>query len=320
MQDLIDNLVRFIKSEKGKIAIITHANPDGDAIGSLMGLYLYLKKAGKRVVPVLKDRVPSYLDFVPSISEIKNELEKEFDTIILVDASEFSRTGIEEPPINRIIRIDHHISGKKYSDYDVVVPEAPSTASLILEFAKKYDERLIDSKIKTCIYTGLLTDTASFRHSNSFKWAFSDAYYLVSNGLDVTDIASLVYERKKLKTLKLLGKVLSEIFLKDGVAFIVIKRSLLEELGLDRSETEGFVNYPLSVDQAIVGVSVTEIGEKEWRISLRGKNKVNLAKVAETFGGGGHFNAAGCSIRGELDNVINLLVETINTYKIEKGA
>ncbi len=316
MQDKFLNLVKFLRETQAKIGLITHVNPDGDAIGSLLGFYLFLKKAGKDVVPILNDRVPSYLDFLPGTVDIKNEIDSETEIIFLLDASEFSRTGLQEPAGKKIIRVDHHISGKNYSEYDIVISEAPSTASIILKFLREYSEALIDKDIKTCIYTGLLTDTSSFRHSNSFKWAFEDAYYLVNNGLDVTGIASLVYERKKLKTLKLLGKVLSEIFVKDGVAFIVIKRSFLVELGLDRSETEGFVNYPLSVEEAFVGVSVTEISDREWRVSLRGKSKVNLAKVAETFGGGGHFNAAGCTINGKLDEVIELIVKTVKEYSI----
>ncbi|MGB9824722.1 MAG: DHH family phosphoesterase [Candidatus Hydrothermia bacterium] len=316
MQDKFVNLVKFLKDTQNKIGLITHVNPDGDAIGSLLGFYLFMKKAGKNVIPILNDKVPSYLDFLPGILDIKNEMDDETEILILIDASEFSRTGLQDPLGKRIIRVDHHISGKNYSEYDIVIPEAPSTASIILKLLREYNETLIDKDIKTCIYTGLLTDTSSFRHSNSFKWAFEDAYYLVNNGLDVTGIASLVYERKKLKTLKLLGKVLSEIFVKEGVAFIVIKRSFLEELGLDRSETEGFVNYPLSVEEAYVGVSITEISDGEWRVSLRGKNRVNLAKVAETFGGGGHFNAAGCTIKGKLDDVIELIVKSVKEYSV----
>jgi len=316
MSKSIDKLVRFLKDYKGKVAIVTHQNPDGDAIGSLLGLYLFLKKAGKSVYPVLKDEVPSYLDFLPGLKEIRNEFEDDSELILLLDASEFSRTGFSEPQDKLIVRVDHHITGKLYSPYDVVIPEAPSTASLVLKIARKYDEELIDVSIKKCIYTGLLTDTASFRHSNSFPWAFKDAYYLVNNGLDVTDIASLVYERKKLETLKLLGRVLSDIILRDGVAVIVIKKEFLEELGLSKNDTEGFVNYPLSVDRALVGVSFIQVGDNEWRVSLRGKNKVNLAKVAEFFGGGGHFNAAGFSAKGNFEKILDELVETIHKFKV----
>jgi phosphoesterase RecJ-like protein len=316
MTKKINNLINLIKNTNGEIGVVSHLNPDGDAVGSLLALYLFLKKIGKKVAPFLKDNVPYFLDFLPGIKEIKKEITPNLDLIFLVDASEYSRTGFPEPSNKIIVRIDHHISGKFYSNYDLVVPEAPSTTSLIMKIVKKYDPSIIDKDIKTCLYTGLLTDTSSFRHSNSFRWAFKDAYYLVNNGLDVTDIASLVYERKKLKTLQLLARSLSTITVKDEVGIILIKREFLEEFGLDKSETEGFVNYPLSIDEAIVGMSMVELDKNIWRVSLRGKNKVNLAKVAETFGGGGHFNAAGCTIKGSEEEVINSVVEAVKKYKV----
>ncbi len=318
MYKKLKNFVEFVKNFDGKIGLISHKNPDGDAVGSLLALYLFLKKAGKDVKPILLDKVPDFLDFLPGVKEIESKLEANtFDLLILLDASEFSRTGFSDPPNKLIIRVDHHISGKKYSPYDIIVTESPSTASLIYEIIKRYDYKLIDKEIKTCIYTGLLTDTSSFRHSNSFRWAFRNAYELVNNGLDVTDIASLVYERKKLKTLQLLGHALSGLTILNNAAFIKITSGMLEYYGLDRSETEGFVNYPLSLEEAIVGVSIIEVEKDIWRVSLRGKNRVNLAKVAEAFGGGGHFNAAGCTIKGKDEEVINALIEKIAEFKIK---
>ncbi|MDI6850569.1 MAG: bifunctional oligoribonuclease/PAP phosphatase NrnA [bacterium] len=316
MTKKVINLVELLKATNGKIGIVSHLNPDGDAVGSLLAFYLFLRKVGKEAIPFLKDNVPYFLDFLPGVNEIRKEMTHDLDLIFLIDASEFSRTGFPEPLDKKIIRIDHHISGKIYSNYDLIIPQAPSTTSLIMKIMKKYDSSKIDKDIKTCLYTGLLTDTSSFRHSNSFKWAFKDAYYLVNNGLDVTDIASLVYERKKLKTLQLLAKALSTITVKEQVGIISVRREFLEEFGLDRSETEGFVNYPLSIDEAIVGISMVEVDNQVWRISLRGKNKVNLAKVAETFGGGGHFNAAGCTLKGSEKDVIDSLISTIKKYKI----
>lgn len=316
MHKKIAQLANFLKTTGGRIGLVTHLNPDGDAIGSLLGLYLFLKKAGKDVTPYMMDKVPSFLDFLPGLNSIKNKLDHNLDLLILLDASEFSRTGFEVPERTPVIRIDHHISGKNYSEFDIIITEAPSTASIILELIQQYDVTLLEIDIKKCLYTGLLTDTSSFRHSNSFRWAFKDAYFLVSNGLDVTDIASLVYERKKLKTLILLARVLSTISIKEGVAFITIRKEFLDELNLDKSETEGFVNYPLSIDEAIVGVSLVEMDRDTWRVSLRGKNKVNLSKVAETFGGGGHFNAAGCTINGNLNEAIEAIVKTVKLYRI----
>jgi len=314
MIEKIKKLVDLIRNERGRIALVTHMSPDGDAVGSLTGFYLFLKKMGKDVDAILKDDVPYFLDFVPGINEIKRDFEGKYDLIFLLDASGFERTGFESAPAPQIIRIDHHISGKIYSEYDLIIPEAPSVGSLILKIIREYDEKLLDQDIKTALYTTLLTDTASFRHANSFKWAFEDAHYLVSNGLDVTHIASMVFERKHLKTYKLLEKALSTLTLDGNIGYIVIRKSFFEEVGANPEEIQGFVSYPLSIIDADVGVRFSEHPENFWRISLRGKGKVNLALVAEELGGGGHFNAAGCRLVGKESEVIHKVLETIRKY------
>lgn len=314
MVEKVKKLVDLIRKEKGRIALVTHISPDGDAVGSLTGFYLFLKKIGKDVDAILKDDVPYFLDFVPGINEIKKDFRGKYDLIFLLDASGFERTGFESAPAPKIIRIDHHISGKIYSEYDLIIPEAPSAGSLILKIIREYDESLLDHDIKTALYTALLTDTASFRHANSFKWAFEDAHYLVSNGLDVTHIASMVFERKHLKTYKLLEKALSTLTLEGNIGYIVIRKSFFEEVGANPEEIQGFVSYPLSIISADVGVRFSEYPENFWRISLRGKGKVNLALVAEELGGGGHFNAAGCRLEGKESEVIHKVLETIRKY------
>jgi len=314
MVEKIRKLVNLIKKENGRIALVTHMSPDGDAVGSLTGFYLFLKKVGKDVDAVLKDDVPYFLDFVPGIKEIKKDFDGKYDLIFLLDASGFERTGFKLPPAPLIIRIDHHISGKAYSEYDLIIPEAPSVGSLILKIIREYDEKLLDQDIKIALYTALLTDTASFRHANSFRWAFEDAHYLVSNGLDVTHIASMVFERKHLKTYKLLERALSTLTLDGNIGYIVIRKSFFEEVGANPEEIQGFVSYPLSIIDADVGVRFSEHPENFWRISLRGKGKVNLALVAEELGGGGHFNAAGCRLMGREHEVVQKVLDTIRKY------
>ncbi len=310
-------VIERLKKENGKILIFTHENPDADGIGSMLGLYNFLKKKGKDVVCGMKDDIPYICNFLPGIEQIKRlPLEEEFDVGILVDAAGVFRAGTE---INakEIIRIDHHIGGEFHGIDDYINPYAPSTTCLIAEILKNWDETSIDKDIATCLYTGLLTDTGSFRYQNVSEETFEIAKFLVSKGANPSYIATMVYERNKLNVLQLLQKTLStlQLFNNGKIAGLIVKREFLKETNTLEEDTEGFVNYARS----IVGVEVGFILiQKEdlltWRCSLRGKGKVDVQKIAKKLGGGGHKDAAGCKLVGEEEEVKNRLVQTIKEF------
>jgi len=307
-------IINRLNKEKGKILVFTHENPDADGIGSMLGLYLFLKKKGKTVECATKDPVPEILDFLPEVESIqKLNSEKEYDLAIIVDAAAVQRAGVEVKA-KEFIRIDHHIGGEFYGGYDTVDTTAPSTTYIVANLLREWEEQLVDKDIATCLYTGLITDTGAFRHNNVDDRAFEMASFLVHKGADPHYIAMMVYERNKLSTIKLLQATLStlELYENGMVASLVVERKMLEKCGAKEEETEGFVNYARSID----GVEVAFIMiQKEdlitWRVSLRGKGNVDVRRIALHFGGGGHRDAAGCRIKGSKEEVKRKLLEVI---------
>ncbi|RMA96058.1 DHH family phosphoesterase [Hydrogenothermus marinus] len=308
MKALIDR----IKREKGKILIFTHENPDADGIGSMLALYEFLKNEGKDVECAMKDPAPAILDFLPNIDKIKKlPNEKTYDLAILVDAAGAFRAGTK---INakEIIRIDHHIGGNKESNYDFIDTYAPSTTFLVAKILRYWNEEKINSNIATNLYTGLLTDTGSFRYNNVDDEAFEMAEFLVKKGADPTYIANMIYERNKLSTIKLLQLTLStlKLYAEGKIASLIVERKYLHETGALEEETEGFVNYARSIDGVEIAFIMIQKEDPDlWRVSIRGKGNIDVREIAEYFGGGGHRDAAGCRIRGKKEEVLNKLVE-----------
>ncbi len=309
-------LVNRLKAEEGRICLVSHEHPDGDAVGSLIGFYSFLKNAGKNVVPVLKDDIPYFLDYLEDWEDVQQELPSEFDLCILLDASDFSRTGFARNFESPIIRIDHHKTGESYSEFDIVEEKAPAVGSLILKLIKKWDESMLSQDIGRALFTAILTDTVSFTHANSLKWAFEDAAYLTAKNIKVNDIGSLVYERKRKVFYDFLERALASLdFAFEGrIAYTVLEKKDFEDIGGDFSDTEGIVRYPISIIGVEAGFSFMEKDYGSWRISARGKGKFDLASLCEEFGGGGHKNAAGCALRGKRDEVIGIFMSTLSKY------
>lgn len=314
-------IIERLKREEREMLIFTHENPDGDAIGSMLGLYLFLKKKGKSVTPAMKDSIPHVYDFLPAHQDIKKlPVDREFDVAILVDAASKERAGAEIKA-KEVIRVDHHIGGKFESLYDYVEVGSPSTTFVITQILRQWDEEAIDREIATCLYTGLITDTGSFRYNNTDERAFETARFLVSKGADPFYISKMVFERNKLSTLQLLQKTLStlELYMEGKVAVLTVFRDFLNQTGSVEEETEGFVNFARGIDG--VEVAILMIQKEDlytWRVSLRGKGNVNVQQIASSLGGGGHKDAAGCRVNGEYVEVKNRLLEAIKQHLPEK--
>ncbi len=308
-------IVEFLKNAKGSILILTHENPDGDSLGSGLALYKFLKKKGKEVYIGSKDEVPHFLDFLPKSNEIiKIPNGRFYDIGIIVDASGFYRAGAEVK-VGKKIRIDHHVGGEFYGKYDYIDPNAPATAVLIYELIKNWDEAAIDEEIATCIYTGLATDTGFFRYSNTDERAFELAKELVRFGADPYYVYTMFSEREKPNKMKLISKVLETLELyEDGqVAGILIFRKFLEETGTSYEDTEGLVNYPRAIEGVKVAFALIEKPEEGiWKVSLRAKGNVNVGRIAERLGGGGHKYASGAKIKTrDYKEALNKLLEAV---------
>jgi len=315
-------IVDFLKNTKGSILILTHENPDGDSLGSGLALYKFLKKKGKEVYIGSKDGVPHFLDFLPGVEEVINPDNKFYDVGIVVDASGFYRVG-KEVKVGKKIRIDHHVGGEFYGMQDYIDPTAPETAALVYEIIKNWDETAIDKDIATCIYTGLATDTGFFRYSNTGEKTFELAKELVSYGADPYYVYTMVMEREKVNKMKLIAKVLETLKLHEEgkVAGITVFKKFLDETGTTYEDTEGLVNYPRSIEGVNVAYALIEKPEEGvWKVSLRAKGDVNVGKIAERLGGGGHKYASGAKIKASsYEEALNKLLQAIKEeLKLEK--
>ncbi len=317
-------LVEFLREIKGSILILTHENPDGDALGSAMALYLFLKKKGKDVTVGCKDRIPHFLDFIPHSEEVVSLPDGRFyDIGIIVDSAGFYRAGIEVKVAKRI-RIDHHVGGEFYGRYDYIDPKAPATASLIYELISAWDESEIDKDIATCIYAGLATDTGFFRYSNTNEYTFELAKKLVHWGADPNYVYRMFAERESLGKMRLISKVLDTLTLyEDGlVAGITIFDRFFKETGTDYSDSEGLVNYPRSLEGVEVAFALIEKPDEGiWKVSLRSKVNVDVSKIAERLGGGGHKYASGAKIEASshqeaLDKLLSEIHKQLELQKI----
>ncbi|NPA52475.1 MAG: bifunctional oligoribonuclease/PAP phosphatase NrnA [Aquificae bacterium] len=303
--------VERLKAEQGKILLTTHENPDGDGIGSMLALYKFLKKKGKNVVCAMKDETPYIYNFLPNVNQIqKLPINKQFDLAVVVDAVGLHRV---KAPVQakEILRIDHHIGGE-FNRFDYVDPTAPSTTYLVAKLLRSWEETQIDKDIATSLYTGLITDTGSFRYNNVDEKTFEMAKFLVKKGADPAYISTMIYERNKPNTLWLLTKTLStlEIHYNGLIASLIVRRDFINETQTKEEDTEGFVNYARCIEGVEVAfIMIQKPDQKTWRVSLRGKGKIPVREIAQEFGGGGHKDAAGCRIQGEEAEVKNRLIQ-----------
>jgi phosphoesterase RecJ-like protein len=245
-----------------------------------------------------------------------------------VDASGFYRIGAEVKAIKRV-RIDHHIGGEFYGEWDYIDYSEPATASIVYKLLKSWDKDCIDQEIAQCLYSGLATDTGFFRYSNTTAEVFEMAKELVQLGADPYKTYVMFSERESLNKMKLISKVLETLTCyEDGlVAGVIILDRFFKETGTEYSDSEGLVNYPRSIEGVEVAFALIEKpDEGVFKVSLRSKGKVDVAKIAERLGGGGHKYASGCKIKAQdyqsaLEMVLSAIKEELySTPGLERTA
>ncbi|ADU96737.1 DHH family phosphoesterase [Thermovibrio ammonificans] len=312
-----EETAELIKGMKGRIAVTTHKNPDGDAVGSSLGWFNFLKKLGKEVKVVYKDPIPYFFDFLPGVEKVEvvgePEVKEEFDWLIITDVSDPKRTGFESINAKKSLVIDHHITAEPFTDYAIVEPEISSTCELSYHIMKLIEPEAIDYSVALPIYTGIVTDTGSFGYSNTSPETHFVAAELMRKGVDPYFVIKNLFERNRINRFKLLELVLKTLSfaLNNRVAHITLYQKFLKETGAYPEEAEGFISYPRSIAGVEVAVFFKEIEEGSWKVSLRSKGKVDVAQVAKKFGGGGHKMAAGYEVKGELKEIQEALFKEL---------
>ena len=303
--------------------VVAHARPDGDSVGSMLALYHMLKTAGKEPLAYSQDAIPENYRFLPGSGEAVFDLPagRIYDAVFLLDCSEPDRVGDRWEEISKagpLVNIDHHISNDRFTDAFLIDAQASSTAELLYRLAVALGWEL-SKEAADCLYTGILTDTGGFCYSNTGRDSLFAAANLVARGADPQWVSENVYESKPLEKIRLLARAVAAMeFQLDGkVGLMIVTLADFATSGALFEHTEGFVDFPRGIRGVQVSVLFTEVAERSYKVSLRSKGRVNIERVARSFGGGGHMNAAACRLEGELADVRRRVLEEIEAVLSE---
>ncbi len=296
----IEDILLEIKKRE-TFLITTHMNPEGDAIGSSLALALALSSIGKKVAVYTLDSVPKTLRFLPFSEKVRQvrRVDERFDAVITVDCGDLERVGFlnkDNIPGDILINIDHHVTNEGFGTLNLV-EEAVASAEIVYQLIKRLGIP-VTAEIATCIYTAIMTETGSFRYSNTNLQAFKISKEMVGFGADPWIIAEHVYNRNSMGRIRLLGMILSGLELTgDGkIAWITVKEKMYQETGTTKEDVEDLINFPRSIEGVEVAVLFRE-SNHDWKVSLRSNGKVDVSSLALEFGGGGHCMAAGFMIK-----------------------
>jgi len=303
----VGDIIKAI-GEAESFVIATHISPEGDAIGSELGLALSLIKMGKRVSVLNTDPVPEFLHFLPGTELVQRveRVDAPHDVLIVVDC-EPARTGLKDldkAPVKMVINIDHHVTNPKTADINWVDPEAAAAGEMVYDLLVAMHAP-IDTAVATNLYTAIFTDTGSFRYSNTDEPALVKSGQLMKYGVSPWEISENVYETKTFGRMKLLGLVLAgiEINGEGSLGWVTIYEDYYKKTGTSAEDTDGFINYPRAIKGVEVAILFREAGAGRVKLSFRSKGRVDVSRLAASLGGGGHPNAAGVHMDGSVEEV-----------------
>jgi len=303
------NILEELKDAK-TVGITGHVRPDGDCVGSTMGLYNFLKENRPDLdVRVYLEKPGDDFNFIPRINEIKNEpdLDLKFDVFIVLDCSSLDRI---EPfaemfiYANKTICLDHHISNTSFADVNLVEPTWSSASEVLFTCL---DENLISKEVATCIYTGIIHDTGVFKYSCTSANTMTIAGKMMEKGIDYSSIIDNSFYAKTYIQNQILGRALLEsvLFYDGKCIFSSVSKELMDFYGVDGKSLGGIVEQLRLTDGVEVAIFMYEIGKGEYKVSLRSKSVIDVSKISTTFGGGGHIRAAGFSAKGSVHSIVN---------------
>ena len=322
MEPTIRKILDRLQAGPG-LAVAAHQNPEADALGSTLALALWLRSSGRDARAYNVDPVPGFLHFLPGAQTITRRIEELGDPklVVVVDCGDLARTG---PAFagwakgRELINIDHHDTNANFGALNLVRSQASSTAEIIYDLITAQGKP-VSSEVAWNLYAGILMDTGSFRFPNTTPHALSVASELVAAGADPARVARETFDTQPQGKLKLLARVLAtmEFNTAGRLAEMVLTQSMFAETQTKAEDAEGFINHLASVEGVKAAVLYREMGPGRWKVSLRarvpndGSPGMDVAKIAEGFGGGGHRLAAGATVNGSLDQVRQLVHERL---------
>jgi len=308
-------LVETLTKPSGTVLCLGHVHPDGDVLGTLFGLGLALGAAGARVTFAGPHPVPESLSFLPGADrwQVWKVAPETFDVIVMTDCPNPDRSeGLihgARGPQSRVLNIDHHPDNRRYGTINWIDPSAAATGEMVFDLVRALGLRLTPA-VALNLFTAIHTDTGSFRYSNTTPRTFRIAAELAAAGADPSLVSDRLYQQRAPDSLVQLGEVLRRVRISDDgqVAWLTVPRGVVSR---ELLEAEDLVGYPRSVRGVKVAVLFTEEELGKVKASLRGKGEVPVNAIAHRFGGGGHANAAGCTIPGTLEEAAAVVLQAV---------
>lgn len=321
----MNQIIQQLKNSR-TVLLASHENPDGDAIGSLLALGLALDLLEKKTILYNPSPIPAVYRFLPSVKRVVRHLRigDSFDTAVILDCGDFERIGhgaaiAAQVPVT--INVDHHVTNTGFGTYQLIDTQACATAEIVYRLIKALDLSF-SRDIAESIYTGILTDTGSFRFSNTSHAAFAICEEMIACGADPYRIAQHVYGKYSLGRIKLLNLALDsiEISRNGRLSLMTVTKEMMTETGTQPEDADGLINYARRIEAVAVAALIQEqannrgsLKKNQFHVSLRSDGTVDVARIAASFGGGGHASASGFSIQAPLadikDRIISLAEE-----------
>jgi phosphoesterase RecJ-like protein len=312
--------------ERQTFVVTSHMRPDGDAIGTALGVFHLLEAMGKQATVVFIDPIPDIYHFLPGVESIVSHIPAgQLDAAIFLESGTLERASLDlaefaaaAPTLT--IHIDHHQSGTTFADFNWIDSSACAVGALIYDVAVASGVPL-SKAIADCLYTAVLTDTGSFNFPSTTASTFALAQHLVQSGASPSKIAQAVFFSNPPAKSRIIGLVLSRMEIQGNVAWSYLTLDDLKKSGAVVEDSEGTVNQLISIAGVQAAALMREIqAGAEFRLSLRSKGDIDVSRVAEGFGGGGHRNASGCTLRGTLAeasaSILTALHQAANTPKL----
>jgi phosphoesterase RecJ-like protein len=312
--DQLEQVLQEI-TQRGRFLVTSHARPDGDAIGSTLALAQILRKMGKFAEVVLGDSVPVIYKPLPFAETIvhSSRVVGDYDAAIILECDSVQRTRLQGLENHFMINIDHHVSSKPFADVNWIDSAAAATAELIFRLAQAAQVKLTPD-IATCLYTAVLTDTGSFCYAPTNACTFELAKTLVEHGADPGRIAQNVYFSSPISKMRLLGAALTNLQRDGAITWMSVTRHDIERFGALDEDCEGLVNYALGISGVEVAIFFREVADERIRVSIRSKGAVNVAEIAQKFGGGGHECAGGFSTEGPVHEAAERVLRELRRH------
>jgi len=301
------------------IYIVSHVQPDGDNLGSILSLGQALKSKNLDVFMLKSDEIPNDFMFLPGIEYMMDYDGLGYvDVLIVLDSGDENRIGKNKEILgkaNLVINIDHHISNTYFGDINIVDKDASSTGELVFEIIKSMGIE-ISKEIGTCLYTAISSDTGSFMYDNTSARTHEIAAELLKSNIDKSYININLYQNRSLERTKLFITALNslELYYNDKVAIVAITQELLEKSNATMEDTEGIVSFLREISPVEVAIILKEFHGENIKVSMRSKKYVDVAKISSYFSGGGHVRAAGFTVNSTVGKIKASLLEQLKDY------